>query len=324
MTATGRIIKGIAGFYYVDTGSEPESASASAAGSFGSRQIYECRAKGNFRKQNLKPLIGDMVELDILDAAAHTGNIVRILPRSSELIRPAVANVDQVILVFAAAEPEPNRSLIDRFLVTMEEQEMRVLLCINKCDLSESEPDMQAAVRRLQHDYGTLAGYEVIAVSAKRRQGIGRLRELLYGKNTALAGPSGVGKSTLLNILVPDAGMQTGEISSKIKRGRHTTRHSEIFRLSYPEAGMDGARESCLIDTPGFSSVYLEGIQSEALERFFPEFLPYTESCRFIGCAHIREKDCGVLTALSNGLIAKERYDNYAAFYEERKNIRRY
>ena len=291
---TGRIMKGIGGFYYVDTDDG----------------IYECKAKGIFRNQKIKPLVGDMAGIEIIDEAHMTGTITELFPRKSTMIRPALANVEQVILVFAADAPAPNRNLIDRFLVMMSAQNMKVILCVNKCDLAEDE-----FLRELRHDYCELAGYEMCLISAVEGYGLDELLNKLHGHVSALAGPSGVGKSTLMNRLVDDANMETGEISKKIQRGRHTTRHSECFQI-------DG--DSVLIDTPGFASVYVDMVEAEAMEMHFHEFLPYIDNCRYMGCAHIKEKDCGVKDAWKAGKIADSRYENYCLLYEERKNARRY
>lgn len=205
---TGKIIKGIAGFYYVHDGVS---------------RVYECRAKGIFRNRRIRPLTGDNVEFEILDASEQTGNITEILPRSNELVRPAVANIDQAMIVFAAAEPDPNLNLLDRFLVSMECRNVPVLICFNKKDLADEEK-----IRQLMEIYEG-AGYPVRLTSAAGGEGLEELRALLRGKTTAFAGPSGVGKSSLTNLIHPEASMETGAVSEKIKRGRHTTRHSELF-----------------------------------------------------------------------------------------------
>ena len=205
---TGKIIKGIAGEYFVHV-----------AG----RGIFTCKAKGIFRHRNQKPLVGDDVELDIVSEETMKGNITDILERKSELIRPAVANIDQTLVVFAAKSPKPNRNLLDRFLVMMESQDMKSILCFNKMDLAENDE-----IDELRDTYEK-AGYEVMLMSVRDDAGIDKVMERLKGKTTSLAGPSGVGKSSLLNVLVPDAVMETGDISRKIERGKHTTRHSEIF-----------------------------------------------------------------------------------------------
>ncbi|MBQ5600252.1 MAG: ribosome small subunit-dependent GTPase A, partial [Lachnospiraceae bacterium] len=205
---TGKIMKGIAGFYYVHDGISG---------------VYECKAKGIFRNKKIKPLVGDDVEFTILDEEEKTGNIVDILDRENELIRPAVANIDQAMVVFAATAPEPNLNLLDRFLVTMESQDVPVVICFNKKDLVTEEE-----AKRLTSIYEA-AGYEVHLTNAKSGEGIEQIRSLLRGKTTVLAGPSGVGKSTITNEIQPEAEMETGTISEKIKRGKHTTRHSELF-----------------------------------------------------------------------------------------------
>lgn len=291
-------MKGIAGFYYVRA----------------DHKLYECKAKGSFRNQKLKPLVGDLVEIEIQSEEELLGNIVTILPRNSELIRPAVSNVDQIILVFAADKPEPNRNLIDRFLIMMDAQDMHVILCVNKCDLVEDRPEILDGI---VHDYG-LAGYEVIPVCASEGRGIDALKEKMRGHVTAFAGPSGVGKSTLVNQIVPEAGMETGTISVKIERGKHTTRHSECF----PVPGEDA--DTILMDTPGFATVYIDMVEAENLEQHFPEFRPLITACRYIGCAHIKERGCAVRQALTEGKIAASRYENYCILYDERKNARRY
>ena len=201
----GKIIKGIAGFYYVHV---VESG------------IYECKAKGVFRKEKVKPLVGDDVEIEILDEEEKTGNIVRILPRRNELIRPAVANVDQALVVFAVTEPKPHFNLLDRFLVMMESKEIPVVLCFNKKDIA-SQPEL----KELQEIYSA-CGYRVIFTSALNEENIGTVKEVLLGKTTVIAGPSGVGKSSLINLLQTEIRMETGSISKKIARGKHTTRHS--------------------------------------------------------------------------------------------------
>lgn len=290
----GKIIKGIAGFYYVHAG---ESG------------IYECKAKGIFRNQKIKPLVGDNVRMTVLDEQDKEGNVEEILSRKNELIRPAVANVDQALVIFAAAKPRPNFNLLDRFLILMQYQDVPAVLCFNKQDIV-TEQELQ-----LLKDTYISAGYEVHFTSAKEQSGIDEIRRILKGKTTAVAGPSGVGKSSLINLLSPEASMETGDISRKIERGRHTTRHSELFALD---------EDSYICDTPGFSSIYLPDMEKEELGRYFPEFAGYEGDCRFQGCAHIHEPDCAVQKALAEGRISPIRYENYKLLYNELKEKRRY
>lgn len=290
----GKIIKGIGGFYYIHVEHHG---------------VYECKAKGVFRNRKIKPLVGDNVDIDILDEAEKKGNIREILPRKNELIRPAVANIDQALVFFAAAEPDPNLGLLDRFLLQMEFKEIPTILGFNKCDLIDT-----AKREELQAIYNA-SGYPVVFVSVKNETDLDELRKLLDGKTTVLAGPSGVGKSSLMNWLLPEAEMETGAVSEKIKRGRHTTRHSELFHLG---------EGTYLFDTPGFSSLYLNDFTDETLKNYFPEFLHYEEECRFIGCNHVNEPDCGVKEALEEGKISSVRYEHYLQMYKELKEQRRY
>ena len=286
----GKIIKGIAGFYYVNVVE------------FG---VYECKAKGIFRKEKQKPLVGDNVEIEVLDEETMTGNITALLPRKNELIRPAVANVDQALVVFAVTRPSPHFNLLDRFLVMMERQDIPVVLCFNKEDIAEDEQ-----VEKLRSVYEG-CGYPCVFTSALEERNIEKIKELLKGKTTVIAGPSGVGKSSLINILNPDAKMETGDISSKIERGKHTTRHSELFTI---------AQDSYIMDTPGFSSLYVNDFEKEELKYYFPEFDPYEGTCRFLGCDHVHEPDCAVKAAE----IHEIRYKDYLEMYEELKSKRRY
>ena len=290
----GKIIKGIAGFYYVHDGRS---------------KIYECKAKGVFRNRNIKPLVGDDVEFMVLDEKEGTGNIDAILPRKNKLIRPAVSNVDQAVVVFAVTEPLPNLNLLDRFLVMMERQEIPVIICFNKIDLSGGKE-----IEELRAIYGP-AGYTLHFISTYEAAGLEKLHELIAGKTTVLAGPSGVGKSSITNFLQPEARMETGVVSEKIKRGKHTTRHSELF---FVENG------TYMMDTPGFSSMYIEDLEPNELKGYFPEFSEYEEECRFLGCIHVGEKVCGVKTAVADGKISRSRYDNYLLLYQELKDKRRY
>lgn len=290
----GKIMKGIAGFYYVGV---VESG------------VYECKAKGIFRKDKIKPLVGDDVEIEVLNEEEKLGNIVKILPRRSELIRPAVANIDQALVIFAAREPKPNLSLLDRFLVIMEKQDIPVIICFNKQDLCDEEE-----VGRLKGIYEA-CGYPVVLASAKQGEGIEEIKSLLRGKTTTVAGPSGVGKSSLTNLLQNEVQMETGEISKKLGRGRHTTRHSQIIQIE---------EDTWLYDTPGFTSFYVEEIEKEELRFYFREFSKYEGTCRFQGCTHTHEPGCMVKNALEEGKISKERYENYLEFYGELKEKRRY
>ena len=290
----GKIMKGIAGFYYVGVA---ESG------------VYECKAKGIFRKDKIKPLVGDDVEIEILNEEEKLGNIVKILPRRSELIRPAVANIDQALVIFAAREPKPNLSLLDRFLVIMEKQDVPVIICFNKQDLCDEEE-----VGRLKEIYEA-CGYPVVLASAKQGEGIEEIKSLLRGKTTTVAGPSGVGKSSLTNLLQNEVQMETGEISKKLGRGRHTTRHSQIIQIE---------EDTWLYDTPGFTSFYVEEIEKEELRFYFREFFKYEGTCRFQGCTHTHEPGCMVKNALEEGKISKERYENYLELYGELKEKRRY
>lgn len=275
----------------------------------GRGQVYQCKAKGVFRNRGVKPLVGDDVEFSILDEKDQEGNIDAILPRKNELIRPAAANVDQAMVVFALSHPAPNFNLLDRFLVMMERQNMPVILCFNKADQEQGQDgwDFMDSYRK--------AGYQVLSISALEKDGVEEVRRLLAGKTTVLAGPSGVGKSTLTNALYPQAEMETGEISKKIQRGRHTTRHSELFWIG---------EDTYMMDTPGFSSLYVEDLEPEELKNYFPEFAPFEDQCRFLGCVHVGERECGVKEAVEAGKIAGSRYDNYLLMYQELKNKRRY
>ena len=285
----GKIVKGISGFYYVHV---VESG------------IYECKAKGIFRQQKMKPLVGDDVEIDIISEEKKTGNVAAILPRKNALIRPAVANVDQALLIFAAASPNPNFNLLDRFLVMMGRQDVPVILCFNKCDLITEEQQQEIAA------IYEASGCKILFVSAKKELGLKELQEILEGKTTTVAGPSGVGKSSLINLLAPEACMETGEISKKIERGRHTTRHAELIQLK---------GDGYIMDTPGFSSLYLPEMEKEELQDCYPEFAAFEPYCRFQGCSHISEPDCGVKEALSEGKIHPVRYENYCQLYGELK-----
>lgn len=290
----GKIIKGIAGFYYVkcDDGI-----------------TYECKAKGVFRKDHRKPLVGDDVYMDVIDAQKHIGNIRELLERKNELIRPAVANIDQALVIFSAAAPEPNLGLLDRFLIQMEYAGIDTIICFNKTDLVES-----AEETRLCKIYES-AGYQVLTISAANQEGISEIEAVLKGKVTTVAGPSGVGKSTLVNCLQNETVMETGDISAKIERGKHTTRHSQLMEID---------KDTYIFDTPGFSSLSVSELLPEELKACFPEFQRYEDTCRFLGCAHIHEPDCGVKEALAEGEISKERYEDYVNLYTECKDKRRY
>ena len=290
----GKIIKGIAGFYYVHV---VESG------------VYECKAKGIFRKDGVKPLVGDDVEIEITHEKDMEGNIIRILPRKNELIRPAVANIDQALVVFAVTKPRPHFNLLDRFLVMMESRHIPAVLCFNKTDIAR---DKEIAGLK---DIYSACGYPTVFTSAKEEDNIGELKKVLRGKTTAIAGPSGVGKSSLINLLQSEVKMETGNISAKIGRGKHTTRHSELIVLG---------EDSYIMDTPGFSSLYVSDLEKEELKYCFPEFAPFEGQCRFSGCGHIHEPGCAVKNAVEEGEIHRMRYENYVVIYSELQERKRY
>lgn len=290
----GKIIRGIAGFYYVN---------------IEERGIIECKAKGVFRNRKEKPLVGDDVEIEILDEEKKVGNIITILPRKNRLIRPAVANVDQAVVIFALSYPKPNLNLLDRFWLSMEQQDIPTIICFNKSDDCSPKEAAELAAHYEK------SGITVFLTSTKSGDGIADFRKCLLGKTTVFAGPSGVGKSSVMNTLFPEAKMETGEISEKIKRGKHTTRHSELFYLG---------EDTYAMDTPGFTSLELPKIEKEEIKEYYPEFMEYRDQCRFLGCVHIHEPDCSVKEALEQGRISKVRYENYKQFYEEISARRKY
>ena len=283
----GRILKGVGGLYEVY---------------LEGKGSYACRAKGIFRKKKIRPNVGDYVDIDILSETDREGNITVIHPRKNSLIRPMVANVDQAMILFAVHEPEPNYHLLNTFLIMMQQQNVPVAICINKMDLADPE---DAVYIRKNYEK---SGAGVHFISAIEGDGMEEIREILDRKTTVLAGPSGVGKSSLLNSLVKETRMETGSVSIKIKRGRHTTRHSELIHI---------ARDTYVLDTPGFSSLYLPEMEKEKLKDYFSEFTPCEGHCRFLDCSHITEPDCAVKKAVEDGEISRLRYDDYVYTYEE-------
>ncbi len=291
----GKIVKGIAGFYYVHVNENGK--------------LYECKAKGIFRKDHRKPLVGDDVELEVLDEKEGVGNIQALCPRRSELIRPAVANVDQALVIFSIVKPGPNFNLLDRFLIMLEQQKLTCIICFNKLDIDEEHLGEQ--YKKIYRS----GGYQALTVSAKEGSGITELKSLLRGKTTTVAGPSGVGKSSLVNCLQSGTVMETGSISEKIERGKHTTRHSQLIAMG---------EGTYILDTPGFSSLELFGVEKEELAGYYPEFAEYEKYCKFGGCAHISEPVCGVRNAVAEDLVSKMRYENYCLLYEELRRRRKY
>ena len=295
----GTIIKGIAGFYYVKVEDE----------------VYECKARGKFRKEGLMPLIGDavVIEVDYSNQDTHysykQGQIVEIAERKNKLVRPPVANVDQGIVVFAVTYPQIHLDLLDRFLIMMEIEGIRPYIVLNKIDGTQKE-DYEYIVEGYKK-----SGYEVLCVSAKAGIGLEELKAVLKDKISFFAGPSGVGKSTLLNTLEPHLKLQTGDVSEKIKRGKHTTRHVELLPFS---AG------GYVLDTPGFTSLQFETIDEDELKYYFPEFKPYEGECKFNGCSHIHEPKCAVKAALDEGKLFNPRYDNYVTYYNQLKETRKW
>ena len=254
-------------------------------------------------------IIGRVMTEEEAEEEEKKGNVVEILPRKNALVRPAVANVDQALVIFAGTSPKPNLNLLDRFLLMMEQQNVPTLICFNKEDLAS-----EAEIQELRDAYGT-CGYPLFFVSARQQEGIEPLRAALEGKTTTVAGPSGVGKSTLINLLAPEVQMETGEISEKIQRGKHTTRHSQLILLN---------EQTYIFDTPGFSSLAVDFFEKETLGTLFPEFVEYEQNCRFTGCSHIGEPVCGVKEALAEGKISQSRYNNYVQIYNELKDKRKY
>lgn len=286
----GTIIKGIGGFYYVKTDD----------------CVYSCRARGKFRKDSLTPIVGDIAQIDVTDTEKKEGYVINILPRKNELFRPQVSNIDLLLITFATQDPVPSLAFIDKLTVTAASRNIKSAICINKCDLNPEIAEEYAAIYEL-------AGFEVLRVSAETGKNVEQLKELLKNKTTALAGSSGVGKSSLLNAIGESFNLKTGGISDKIQRGKHTTRHTELFPLSFG---------GFVFDTPGFGSYEIENISYKELPSLFPEIESFEGGCRFTGCSHIKEPDCSVKAALSEGKIPKSRYESYVTLYEELKKIK--
>ncbi len=281
----GIIIKGIGGFYYVKA----------ADGN-----VYECKARGIFRNEKIIPVIGDNVRIET-DGAK--GAVTDIFPRRTQLVRPSVANIDMLVLVAAAASPDPNLFLIDKMLINAQINGIQPIICINKTDLTEGKE---------LADIYTNAGYKVISVCAKENIGIDALFDAVKGKISAFAGLSGVGKSSILNILTGNA-LETGAVSEKIQRGKHTTRHVELFEL--PQGGF-------VLDTPGFSSLEIHTIKADELQNYFPEMAQTKDVCRFRGCSHINEPDCAVKAMLIDGRVPQSRYESYKTLYNQLNSVK--
>lgn len=290
----GIILKGIGGFYYVKDENSGE--------------VYECKPRGIFRKDSITPLPGDKVVFSVLDDLEKKGSIDEIQPRFSELVRPAIANIDQMVIVVATKAPNTDFMLLDKLLITSEVKKLKAIICINKIDLEDE------VARNIKKIYSSV-GYNCIEVSSVKNIGYELLQEKLKGHISAFAGQSGVGKSTILNHIMSSWVMETGSVSCKIERGKHTTRHAELLELNYG---------GYIADTPGFSSFELENIQYNELENYYPEFRKYINECRFTSCSHITEPDCPVREAVERGEIDYDRFQRYTLLYKTLKDIPHY
>ena len=285
---TGTIVKALSGFYYVDVGAE--------------RELVTCRGRGKLRHQKIKPLVGDHVDITV--SADGTGMVDEVLPRTNQVQRPMVANMEQLVILASEAIPVTDPFLIDRMISLAEYKGCEPIICFNKWDLEPAD--------QLVELYRS-AGFQTFAISARTGEGLAQLLEVLHGKISAFTGNSGVGKSSVLNALCPQFHLEVGQVSEKLGRGRHTTRHVELFRVG---GGL-------VADTPGFSAFdveQMELIPKEKLADTFREFRPYLEQCRFVGCAHLKERGCAVRQAVEDGAISPSRYQSYARLYEQVKS----
>ena len=293
----GRIVKSLGGFYYVS----PQDSGIES----GQQTVIECRARGAFRRQNMKPCVGDWVTIELTEQG--TGYVLEVELRKNSLVRPPLANLDQLILVVSIVDPAPNTFVLDKLIAIAEYQQIEPVIVITKCDLAD--PKEFAEIYRK-------AGFAVYETKSLQNEGIEAVLEMMQGKTSAFCGNSGAGKSTLLNAIDPRLSLDTGDISRKLGRGRHTTRHVELFSL--PNGGV-------VADTPGFSAVDLEKFQvilKDELPDCFREMRDYEGKCKFTGCSHTKEAGCAVLEAVQNGEIAQSRHQSYLNLYEQAKNIK--
>ncbi len=289
----GIIIRGVGGNYYVDTGDN----------------LVECRARGLFRLKNIKPLVGDRVLIRLTVEDEHAGYIEEIMERTNEMSRPPVANAQQLLIFFAVTNPEPSFLLLDKLLIAAETNSLKPVICFNKCDLADD---------KLKKEYENIfvnTGYRVVFTSKYDENSLIELKSILKDKLSVFSGPSGVGKSSVMNAVQPDFQLKTGEISDKLKRGRHTTRHAEIYKLSFG---------GYVVDTPGFSSFELEGIGEFDLKEYYPEIKKFDDGCRFADCLHFKEPNCIIKDAVNEGLISQTRYNNYVRLLEDIRKIKQY
>lgn len=284
--SNGIIIKALSGFYYVKDRKSLET--------------YECRARGKFRKDDFSPLVGDYVDFSVTENGK--GIVDKIMPRKNSLVRPPVANIDKLFVVAAAAEPAPNHFVIDKMIMNAENNKIEPIIVVNKCDISPEFENIANIYRK--------CGFCVICVSAATGEGIDALKNEIGGSVCAFSGNTGVGKSSIINALEPTLTLSTGEISDKLGRGRHTTRHIQLY----------SAAGGYIADTPGFSSFDMDKcgfVRKDNVQFCFREFQPYITKCKFTSCSHTKEKGCAIIDAVNCGDIPKSRFESYCRFYEE-------